>query len=227
MSGLGQPTWQRTSLGSSLRFGPIAEGFFQGEVSKGLATNQRTMQGLSDPEGFVASEGFVGCMKAWYRLVRSPKGSVDDLRTIRVRGASLRFDQLKMKVRLSNLLPAPLIQLVSFDPITPMPCLLAKPILEMLQNLLNKLRTVYNLSFRQTHIENPNFVNIQAAIPRLWPAKNSDSLYFCVEDVESYAWTPRTPKSVEKRASYEHLKFGFLEREGRRVSSERKGWWLI
>ncbi|KAD2393254.1 hypothetical protein E3N88_40231 [Mikania micrantha] len=38
-------------------------------------------------------------------------------------------------------------------------------------------------------------------------------LYFRVDNVESYAWTPRTTNSVEKRVRYERLKFGFLERE--------------
>ncbi|KAD2805254.1 hypothetical protein E3N88_38631 [Mikania micrantha] len=45
-------------------------------------------------------------------------------------------------------------------------------------------------------------------IPQIWPVRTSDLLYFHVEDVKSYAWTPRTPKSVHERVSYHDLKIG-------------------
>ena len=70
--------------------------------------------------------------------------------------------------------------------------------------------------FHKLTNENPNLVIVQASIPRFWLDESAKLLYFRVEDVESYAWTPRTPKSVEKRRRYARLKFGFLEREGRR-----------
>ncbi|KAD7477074.1 hypothetical protein E3N88_00210 [Mikania micrantha] len=43
------------------------------------------------------------------------------------------------------------------------------------------------------------------------------------EFVESFAWTPRTPKSVEKRRRYARLKFGFLVRERVREFEREKG----
>ncbi|KAD0046731.1 hypothetical protein E3N88_44877 [Mikania micrantha] len=53
---------------------------------------------------------------------------------------------------------------------------------------------------------------------------DTDRLYFLVEEVESYAWTPRTPKSVEKRVSYEALKVEmFRERVTDGISCRERG----
>ncbi|KAD7479072.1 hypothetical protein E3N88_02208 [Mikania micrantha] len=50
-----------------------------------------------------------------------------------------------------------------------------------------------------------SMVNLEG-LPRVCVDKTLDLLYFLVEDVESFARTPKTPKSVKKRASYEDLK---------------------
>ncbi|KAD6454513.1 hypothetical protein E3N88_09219 [Mikania micrantha] len=67
----------------------------------------------------------------------------------------------------------------------------------------------FPLRFRTTSIENPNLVVIHSSIPCSWPDKTAKILYFRVDNVESFAWTPRTPNSVEKRKSYARLMLGF------------------
>ncbi|KAD3066943.1 hypothetical protein E3N88_34823 [Mikania micrantha] len=45
---------------------------------------------------------------------------------------------------------------------------------------------------------NPNLLDILLIIPRKWLDKTLDPLYFCVEEIESYAWTPRTRDFIKK-----------------------------
>ncbi|KAD6796183.1 hypothetical protein E3N88_07079 [Mikania micrantha] len=53
-------------------------------------------------------------------------------------------------------------------------------------------------SLNKNNNENPIFVVFQTSLPRDWLDETAIFLYFRVEFVESFAWTPRTPKSVEK-----------------------------
>ncbi|KAD5802815.1 hypothetical protein E3N88_14175 [Mikania micrantha] len=48
---------------------------------------------------------------------------------------------------------------------------------------------------------------LRGYIPQIWPKDLSDQLYFHVELVPSYAWTPRTPDFVSKRVRYESWKW--------------------
>ncbi|KAD4385773.1 hypothetical protein E3N88_25942 [Mikania micrantha] len=72
--------------------------------------------------------------------------------------------------------------------------------------------------------ENPKLVIFQASLPRDLLDESAKFLYFRVDNVESYSWAPRTPKSVEKRRRYARLKVGFSrEREVKRILRYLKG----
>ncbi|KAD4178412.1 hypothetical protein E3N88_27003 [Mikania micrantha] len=74
------------------------------------------------------------------------------------------------------------------------------------RNQKGDARTGFILSFHPIFIENPNIRIFQASLPRDWLDETAIFLYFRVDNVESFAWTPRTPKSVEKRVRYARLK---------------------
>ncbi|KAD4982915.1 hypothetical protein E3N88_19586 [Mikania micrantha] len=76
-----------------------------------------------------------------------------------------------------------------------------------------------------TKCKNPTFRGCSSNYTSDLAGQMRRSVVLLVKEVESFTWTPRTPKSVKKRASYRDLKLGNSRERVRKCGfRERKGW---